>query len=653
MLKVLRENVKYLSWILWVVIGVFVLFVFVDFGGGVSGLGPAQTTAARVGSHKVSLAEFQQQYRETEQRLRQLYGEAFTPEQARQLRLPLRVLDEMVNKQILLAEARGLGLAVTDAELREAILAVPVFKDDKGRFVGDATYAEILKSNNRTVDLFESGLREELLLQKLNNALLANVWVSDQEVERAYRDQTEKAKIRYVQMPRNRFLQGEQIPPAEVQSYYASHQEAYRLPEQREVAYLLVESPKLLDQVKIEEPEMQRYYADRKAEFSQEEGVRARHILVFVNDQRTEEQARTRIEAAKKRIEGGEDFGAVAREISDDEESKQRGGELGFFGRNRMVKEFEDAAFGAEPGKLVGPIRSQYGFHILEVEEKRAGGTMPFEQARIQIQARLAAERVRTLAEQKAQQLAAKLKDQKPKGPEALEALAKEDKTLTFAKSGRFGQNEPIAGLGFAPELGTAAFALEKGKISEPVQVPRGWAVLYLLEIHAPRVPPLAEVEPRVRLAVAADKQQERAMAELAKAKQQLEGGKTFEQVAQELGLEVKTSEELGGDGNIPGLGYNPQLAQAALALQPGQIGGPQADAQGAVLFQVAERKGWNPQEFQANREQTKSGLEQERLNRLLATLVEQRRRELGVEYDRQLLQSFGIVGDPATGSAG
>jgi peptidyl-prolyl cis-trans isomerase D len=649
MLKVLRQNVKYLSWILWVVIAVFVLFVFVDFGGGISGVGTGQETAARVGSHKVTLTDFQQQYRQEEQRLRQLYGEAVTPEQARQLRLPLQVLDRMVNREILLAEARRLRLAVTDDELRDAILAVPVFKDAKGSFVGDATYAEILSSINQTPDSFETEMREDLLLQKLNNALLANLYVSEQEVERAYRDQTEKAKIRYLQLPRNRFLQGEQIPPAEVQSYFASHQDAYRLPEQREAAYLLVESVKLLGQSKVEEPEMRRYYDEHRSEFEQEEGVRARHILVYVNDQRTEEQARAVIEAAKQRIAGGEDFGNVAREISDDEESKQRGGELGFFGRNRMVKEFEDAAFGAEPGKVVGPIRSQYGFHILEVEEKRAGGVMPYEQAKIQIQARLAAERVRTLAEQKAQQLAAKLKSDKPKGPEALEALAKQDQTLTFAKTGRFGQNEPVAGLGFMPQIGTTLFALKKGEISEPVQVPRGWAVFYLQEVHPPRVPQLAEVEPRVRLAVAAEKQQERAMAQLAQAKQQLQGGKTLEQLAQELGLEVKTSEEFGGQGTIPGLGYNPQLAQAALALQPGQVGGPFADAQGAVLFQVAERKGWDPKEFQTNREQTRSGLEQERLNRLLSTLIEQRRRELGVEYDRKLLESYGIVGDQAT----
>ncbi len=653
MLKVLRENVKYLSWILWIVIGIFVLFVFVDFGGFLPGSSAPQSMAARVGSETVTVAEFQTQYRQTEERMRQLYGEQFSPDLARQMRLPVRVLDDLVNRKIMLEEARRLGLTVSDGELRDAILEVPVFKDDKGRFVGEATYAEILKANSRTKDRFEGEMRDELLLGKLQKALLSNIYVSDQEVERSYRDQTERAKIRYLQLPRNRYLQGEQIPQAEIRASFEANKEKYRLPEQREVAYVLVEAAKMLDAVKVDEAEIRRYFDEHKAEFSQEEQVRARHILVMVNDQKTGAEAKAQIDAAKRRIEGGEDFAKVAGEVSEDTASKAQGGDLGLFGRNRMVKEFEDAAFGAQPGQLVGPVKSQFGYHILQVQEKRAGGTRPYEEAKLQIQARLSGERVRTASEQKAQQVATQLKAENPKNPEAVEAFAKKDPTLSFAKSGRFGQQDPVPGLGLTPQLNAAAFGLEKGKISDPVQVPRGWAVLFLQEVHPSRLPELSEVEPRVRLAVAAEKQQQRAMAELERARQSLaSGGKTLDQVAAELGLEAKTSEEFGGQGTIPGLGFNPQLAQAALALPQGRVGGPVADAQGAVLFEVTERKGWNPQEFQAKREETRTTLVQERLGRLLGALLEQRRRELGVEYDRELLQNFGIVGEEA-GTAG
>lgn len=651
MLKVLRENVKKLVWILWVVIGVFVLFVFVDFGGGLTKASAPQSAAATVGNQKVTLAEFRDTYRDMEARYRQLYGEQFSPELAKQIRLPLQALDQLVNQKILLAEAERLGLRVSDGELRDAILSFPVFKDDKGRFVGDATYRRILQQNSRTVESFERGVRESLLLDKLNGALLANGFVSEKDVERSYRDQVERAKIRYVQLPRNRFLQGQVLPAEEVKAYFEKNKEQYRLPEQREVAYLVIDGPKLLADLKLDDAALRKYYDDHAQEFTNsEEEVKARHVLVMVNDQRTDAQAQQRIAEAQAKIEKGTPFAQVVQEYSDDAASKAQGGDLGFFGRNKMVKEFEQAAFGAPVGQLVGPVKSNFGYHLIEVTGKRAAGLKPFEEVSPQIRSRMAAEQLQTLAQSKSREIADRLKKDKPKGPESLEALGKEVSGTLYALSGKFGKSDPIPGLGYAPQVNQAAFALKKGEVSEPVESSRGWAVLYLKDIYPPRLPDLAEVDPRVRLALAQEKQQQMALQELNRVKQQIEAGQSFADAAKSLGLETRESAEFGGEGNIPGIGYNPQLVQAALGLETGKVGGPLADAQGAILFQVADRKAWNPVEFQAQKEQTRTTLEQQRLGRLLASLIEQRRRELGVEYDRQVLEQFGLVGDQAAG---
>jgi peptidyl-prolyl cis-trans isomerase D len=177
--------------------------------------------------------------------------------------------------------------------------------------------------------------------------------------------------------------------------------------------------------------------------------------------------------------------------------------------------------------------------------------------------------------------------------------------------------------------------------VSQAVQVPQGWAVIYLKEVHPPRVPELTEVEARVRAAATAQKLQQAAMRRLEEARR---GGKTLDQVAAELGLEVRETEEFGGQGTIPGIGYNPELAKAVMARQAGQLGGPVADAQGALLFQVTERKSWDPKQYASNREQTRTNLLQEKVSRLQAALLEQRRRELNVEYDRQLLEQLGLA---------
>jgi peptidyl-prolyl cis-trans isomerase D len=643
MLKVFRDNLKNLAWILWVIIALFVLALAADFGSGMGGNGN-QATAAKVGRETVSLAEFQREYRQIENLYRQIYGDQLTPELEKQMRLPIQALDRAVNQKILLAEARRLGLRVTDAELRDRILKETVFQDEQGRFIGEEKYGQILQANQLTPAAFEEDIRQELLLKKLSDALSANLYVSEDEVQRAYRDQVEKATIRYLQLPRARFAQEAQVQPSELAAYFQSHKQEYRLPEQREVAYLLVDGNRMAGQVTVSDPELRSWYDAHKPELTQEEQVRARHILVMVNDQRTDEAARQRIEEARKRLAGGADFAAVAREVSEDPASKENGGDLGYFGRNKMVKEFEDAAFGAQPGKLVGPVKSSFGYHLLEVTDKRPGGTRSFEETKEAIRARLAADKAKGLAESRAKELAGRLAKDRPANAEALRAFAQENPGVTFAETGKITPQSPVPGIGAGTPFSTTAFSLKKGEVSQAVQVPQGWAILYVKDVLEPRTPELAEVTPRVQAAVAAQKVQQIAMRKLEEAKRQLAQGKTLDQVAAELGAEVKESQEFGGDGTIPGIGYNPDLAKAALALQTGQIGGPVADAQGALLFQVTAHKGWDPKQYAANREQTRTGLLQQKLSRLQASLIEQRRRELGVEYDRQFLDQLGMA---------
>lgn len=650
MLKSIRDNLKYLKWILWLVVIVFLLSAFLGFDTGTSifGNSPGGTSAATVGGEEVSLEEFEREYRQTEDQYRQMYGEQFSPELAKQIRLPIQVLDRLVTQKILIAEAKKLGLQVTDQEMQEAILAEQAFKNPEGRFIGEEAYVNLLQANGFSVATFEQQVRNQLLLEKLNNLLLANAYISEDEVRKAYGEQVERAKIRYVQVAGAGATGGNvepQITDAELRSYFESRKEQYRLPEQREAAYLLVDVDKLREQIQIPDQELQAWYNQNPTEFSQEEQVRARHVLTMVNDQQTDEAARQKIEAAKKRIQGGEDFAKVAAEVSEDPGSKDKGGDLGLFGRNRMVKEFEDAAFGAQPGQLVGPVKSSFGYHLLEVTERQAGGRTPFAQVKEQIRTRLAAERVQKLAETKAQQLAKQLADNKPQNAAALQALTQNNPGVSFAESGRFGRQEPVSGLGFSPAFTTAAFTLEKGQVSEALQVPRGWAILYVKEVHEARVPELKDVEPRVRMALVQQKRQTAAMDRLKAARG---AGKSLDQVAAELGVQVQETPEFGAQGPIQGLGLNPELAKTALSLKPGQMGGPIATQQGAVLFQVTERKGIDPKQFATAREETRSRLRQEKLGMLLASLIERRRRELGVQYDRQLLEQFGVTEEAA-----
>lgn len=650
MLKVLRDNLKYLSWILWVVILIFIAFVFVDFGGGLSRGTGARASAATVGSDKISYAEFERQYRQLEGQYRQAFGENFTPEIAKQLRLPLQALDRLVDQRLLLNEATERGLEASDAEVREAIFEIPGMKDSGGGFVGEETYKRFVRANGYTVRDFEESMRRQIVLTKLNAIFSSSLVVSDADVERAYRAQAERAAVRYLVLPSSGFQAQATLSPAEVASYFERHGDDFRLPPQRVVNYLLVDTVRTRAKMTIEKADLEGYYNSHLDEFKQEEQVHARHILLKVDDTRTDEAARSALEGARKRVEAGEDFAKIAGELSDDPGSKTRGGDLGFFGRGRMIKEFEEAAFGAPAGSLVGPIKTSFGYHLIQVLEKRPAGQRPFAEAEPQVRARLAAERAEAQAQAKANELAAKIAAEKLASEAQLKALADND-TVMFITTPPFGVDEVVAGIGRGTPFSSAAFALETGKTSTPIKIARGFAILQLVSESPARMPTLAEVESKVRPAALRAKAGELALARLNQARGALASGKTLADVAKELGVEVKESGEFGREGTIEGLGDARPVIAAALAGKVGDVGTPLLTDQGAVLFEITARKGFDAAAFAAERLQTRQTLERNEVNRLLGSIIEQRKREAKVQYDKPLLEQFGMLGDEAKGT--
>ncbi|HSL82583.1 MAG TPA: SurA N-terminal domain-containing protein, partial [Thermoanaerobaculia bacterium] len=471
MLKSIRDNIKHLHWVLWIIIAAFIGIEFGIFGS--SGAAPGGNVAARLGRHEVTWRELQRHHQGLQDQMRQIYGDQWNDQLARQLQLERRALDQLFNNKVLTAEARELGLMVGDDEVREEILRT--FRNPDGSFIGQETYERWTSAQYGGPGAFEELVREELLLVKLRDILFQTVHVPDEAVERAYREDVERAAIRYLLLPGDRFAEEARPDRASLERYYQEHQEEYRLPEQRSVDYVMVDRGLLRAQMEVSEEELRAFYEEHPEEFTREEQVQARHVLLRT-DKRSVEEARAGIAEARARIEGGEDFAAVARELSEDPGSAARGGDLGFFGRGRMVPAFEEAAFGARPGELVGPVESDFGVHLLEVTERREGGRVPFAEAREAVRSRLASERLEGEATERALAIRTRLAGVPEDELRArMEALAGEDPVLRFETTAPFGDGDVIPGIGRSPELTGTAFSLEAGKLAESVvSAPRG-----------------------------------------------------------------------------------------------------------------------------------------------------------------------------------
>jgi peptidyl-prolyl cis-trans isomerase D len=647
MLKVLRDNLKYLSWILWLVIAVFILFVFVDFGATVPGGTAPADAAAFVGKQKISFGEFESAYRRAEDNYRQIYGEQFSGEMARQIGLPMQVLDGLVAEKILLVEAQRMGVRLTDEELRREILRLPAFQEEGGGFVGAQDYEQILRRSGYNVESFENLMRDQLLTDKVRSILAENVFVPNHEIEEAYRLQAEQATIRFIRLPTSSLEEEIALEPAEIEAYFSEHQEDFRIPERRVADYLLVDRLEIQESLVIDDIELEQYYEANQEDFRSEEQVRARHILRRIGGELTLDQAKKELESLRDRINAGEDFGKIAQEVSDDPGSKARGGDLGFFGRGQMVAAFEEAVFGAEPGEIVGPVETDFGVHLIEVLERREGGLQPFDQVMPQIRQQLLAERAQTVAEDKASVLAERLSSENLRSEEALRALAEEEPGVTFLTTPSFARDDDVPGIGRSTAFSVEAFSLAKDAVSEPVRIARGWAILHLADIEEPRLPALEEVRSEVEAEVVDTRLRRVAIDRLAAAALEISDGGSLDQAAEALTVEIEESAPFGRDGTVGSLGQNTAVIEAALGLDEGAIGGPLEYDQGAVLFEVVQRKRFDPQIFAEEKDGTREMLENQRLAELLSALLDQRRQELQVRYDPQILANFGI--DQAT----
>jgi peptidyl-prolyl cis-trans isomerase D len=641
MLTTLRQNFHNLKWILWAVIAVFVLFVFVDWGMGSAGRrgGGDPTWAARVGNTTIPIAEFQREYRDTEDRYRQLYGKSFSPELLKMMNLPDQVLNSLIDRRILHEEAGRLKLSVSDAELTAKILG---FKDNQGRplflrdgvFVGEASYKRMLAGIGRTAEAFEAETREQILLEKLNRFLSDSVFVSDAEVEEDFSGRNLKARIEYVLLPPP--AAPGSLSDAEAEAYFKANPALYMQPEKRKAKYLLVETAKVRAAVQVSDADVQNEYNANVDTFRKGEEVKARHIL-YKTDAANDAAAKAKAEAAVRKLKAGADFAALAKAESDDPGSKPNGGELPPFGRGQMVKEFEDAAFGASPGSIVGPVKSPFGYHVIKVEEKLPPRVQPLFEVASAIRARLQEQRAAEEVKRIGRELSEKVEKIGKPSDDDLRKLA--TGAVTFNETEFLARSDAPAGIGANPQFSAILFSLKPGEVSPPVATARGEALVKMAETRKAGLPDLAEVKPRVLLDLAKKKQEDASVATL---KQALSKDGSLESVAKDLKLTVEKSEAFGKSGPVPGLGATRALLDAAFGGNPGDIKGPiSVPGRGVVALRIVEKSAFDKAAFDAQKERIRESLRSQKSSRLIQALLQKQRAERKIEVNREVLRRF------------
>src|SRR3954468_7850774 len=275
MLKLMRDSFQHLKWILVALVAIFILFIFVDWGGGGPNAGAAADPgyAARVNGETISNREFERSLYYMEKNYEQMYRQPLTQDQIQQMGLPKQVLESLIDQHLLLQQARRLHLSASPEEIRKKILEIPTLNPD-GKFVGQELYTRYVTSmmGFSSPAEFEEELGREITLNKMESALQSSIVVSPKSAEDEYRRTSETAKIRYILYPAAREMGHVAVTPAEVQQYYTAHQSQYTHGEQRAVKYLIADYAKLRAQINPSDADLRKAYESRKEEFKSPAG---------------------------------------------------------------------------------------------------------------------------------------------------------------------------------------------------------------------------------------------------------------------------------------------------------------------------------------------------------------------------------------------
>lgn len=358
--------------------------------------------------------------------------------------------------------------------------------------------------------------------------------------------------------------------------------------------------------------------------------MRASHILLKTEN-KDEAAVKKQAEDLLAKVKAGADFGELATKFSEDEASSKKNGDLDFFGRNQMVPEFDKVAFTLEPGQTSDLVKSQYGFHIIRVTEKKAATTRSLDEVRAQIEDQLKWERAQAEAQRIADEVATKLKT-----PGDFDSYAK-GRGLTVSESGFVSRDEPIAGLGMAPAVSERVFEMKEGDVSEAVRTPQGFAFVTVLAKNDAYVPKLDEVRPRVREEVLKQKAIDVARQRAAGVASQAKSG-DFEAAAKAAGLEVKTTEFIARGAPVGDLGVSPAVDAVAFSIAPGTVSDPIVTETGAAVVKVLEKQSPPETDLAAAKTTLKTELLSERRQRFYGAYMTKARDKMKIVVNRELV---------------
>jgi len=547
MLQKIRDHFH--GWFFRVVLGALIL-VFAAWGAyGIVDVGVnGSSYAAKANGDAIPLDEANREWRRQQARFQQMFGGEIPDAQRKALEDS--VLENMILERLLNGRAQDAGYRVSQAELSRAVAQIPAFQIE-GKYSPEAAKAT-LAAQGLTPAGFETEIRRDLQRTQVQNAIGVSEFVTPVELARIFALENEERQVRFALLPADRFMTPAKVDDAAIKAYYAQHSAEFMNPEWARVQYGDLRVDQVASGIVVTDEQLREAYANGKAQFVTPEKRRASHILIKVSDPKDAPAALAKAQQVLAEAKAGKDFAALAHQYSEDPGSAAQGGDLGWAERSYFVGPFSDAVFSMQPGEIVGPIKTEFGYHIIKLNGLEPGKSRSFEEVRPELDAQLRRDRSADRFGDLQEQLQARLEQ-----PNAnFDALVSEFHLAT-GEVADFQRGTGGAPLGASPELQEVVFSkavADGSRVGGPVALGEDRIVIVKVLDHHPAAPkPLAEVREEIAAAVAKAEGTKAARAAADAALKRLDGGESFEAVAKGLGASVEPERFIGrGDPSIP-----------------------------------------------------------------------------------------------------
>jgi len=496
MLQFIRERAQ--GWIA----GVIVFLICIPFAlWGVNSYigGGGSADVAKVNGETLTLRQYQDAFQRYRRQLQAVLGERFDAEQFGDERLKTEALTQLIQEELVRQYAERAGLRISDEQLAATIQSFPAFQDGEEMF-SPALYERRLRTTGMTPESFERQLRRDMLIEQVRHGVASNAMLPDSEAHELLALRGQQRDIAWTVIPAARFRDAVAVGEEEVEAYYEANSEAFRTEETVAVDYIDLSVDGLAKEINAPEQELRSYYEANESDFVVEEERSANHILIALEPDASESQVELAMEEArevKRKILAGRSFEELAKEVSEDVGSRAEGGSTGYFGRGVMPPAFEEAVFSMSPGDISDPVRTEFGVHIIRLNEVKEGGAKPFEEVRAEVARAYRREKAEALFLEEAERLANITFEQ----PDTL-AVASEELGLSIERSEPFSRagGEGIAATEAVVEAAFSEEVLLEGNNSPLIDLADDRVVVLRVAEHEPaRAQPLEQVRGRIR----------------------------------------------------------------------------------------------------------------------------------------------------------